>query len=469
MFHRFRQSRSALLSAGLILLASGVDAAVAVPACPALAGWASKYDRAQMWTPNAIGSRTQVPALFAADQTAALFKAPMTAWTEADVKAIRDAVIACRKATKDKELSGAFNGVQSMLAGRVTNLAKDLADARPKVAESMKHLQAEAPSLPLLRFQAALATADTAEGYREAQQALGRLAGPTATAGRQLIAAMRDLPQAEIEQTIAKPASAAVAATRAAVIDGLIGDVQKVPATANGLAALGRMGQTLPQEHGAALGADGLAKVQQAVVQRREAAAEEIATALVAQIGQSSQGFDGFGDIDRRANEAFLPNLPAAQAAKVRAAASARRQALADALLKEAAPMYAALPENQESIDQINRTLAAINAWPPSAASFKPKFQELAQARRAAILTAVNKAEAGPLQGRIYASASGRAKLEFVDGTRVFATQGSATAAGTYTEEKDGRVVLAVNQQSWVMNRVGRQLTGWAEPLTRIK
>jgi len=460
---------SAVAAIGATLAAFSAQAAVTVPACAALDPWAAKYDQTKMWTPNAIGSRTQIPALFAAPETAALFKAPLVAWTVADATAIRDAVLACRRATKDRALSSAYNGVQSGLINRVANFAKDVAQARPRVAQAMAALQTQTATLPLLRFQAALGHAATAKGYGEAQQATQGLSGPPSTAARELLTAMRDLPQAELEETIVKPSAARATAMRADVIANVIADLQKAPATGDGLAMLNRVGQTAPTQYGGALGADGLAAVQKAVAERREAVAAEIATTLVAQIGQSSQGDDGFADIDRRAQEAFLPNLPPAQAARVRDAAQARRQALADTLFKDMSARLAALPETDASLHQVNGALAGIGAWPASAAAFKPKFQELTQARRAAILAAVNKAEAGPLRGRLYASQSGRLKLEFVDATRVFATQGGATAAGTYTEEKDGRVVLAINQQSWVMNREGRQLTGWVEPLARTK
>lgn len=469
MHYRRYVARPAIAAAGLLLAAAGAESAVTVPACAALDPWAAKYDQAQMWTPNAIGSRNQIPALFVAPETAALFKAPLAAWTAADAAAIREAVLACRRATKDRALSSAYNGVQSMLVGRVTNFATALAQARPRVEQTTKALQAEPASLPLLRFQAALGQAGTAKGYGEAQQAIQGLSGPAGTAARELLTAMRDLPQAELEETIVKPAAARAAAMRADVTRAMIADIQKTPATGDGLAMLNRIGQTAPAQYGGALGAEGLGAVQKAVADRREAVAAEIAATLVAQIGQSSQGADGFADIDRRAQEALLPNLPAPHAARVRDTANARRQAVADTLLKDMTAKLAALPETDASLHQVNEALAGIAAWPASAAAFKPKFQELAQARRTAILATVDKAEAGPLRGRIYASQSGRAKLEFVDATRVFASQGGATAAGTYTEEKDGRVVLAVNQQSWVMSREGRQLTGWIEPLTRTK
>jgi hypothetical protein len=176
-----------------------------------------------------------------------------------------------------------------------------------------------------------------------------------------------------------------------------------------------------------------------------------------------------FADIDQRANEAFLPKLTPAQASKVRDAATARRQAMAEVIFKEIQKGLAALPATDPSLKQVDMVIGAINAWPASAASLKPRFQEAAQARRADILAAVNKAESGSMKGRIYESRAGH-KLEFVDGSRIFFGQGGGTSAGTYTEEKDGRVVLTLGQQSTGWRREGRELVGPGDmSLTRSK
>jgi hypothetical protein len=259
---------------------------------------------------------------------------------------------------------------------------------------------------------------------------------------------------------------------RAQVAQGLIADVKKIAATGPGLTAIDQMIQALPRDYGPALGPESLKSVQQALAERRADVTEEIATALVTQIGQSSQSLEsGFTDIDQRANEAFLSRLSPGQAAKVRDAATARRQTVSEIMLKEFQKGLAALPTNETSLKQVDMSLGVFNAWPVNAAAFKPRFQEAAQARRAEILAVVNRAESGSLQGRIYEAASGMLKLEFVDRNRVFASQsGGQATAGTYTEEKDGRVVVTLNQQSSVWSREGRQLKGGSDVvLSRTK
>jgi len=454
--------------AGLVLTAAVAQAEVVIPGCEALGPWALKLDSRDFWQPNAIGSRTQIPRLFAEEEATALFKAPMVAWTEADAQAIRQAVLACRRATKDKAQSGAYNAMQSALSSRVANYVKALPQARADMAAAMQALAAQPPSLPLLRFHAALAQAATREGYGQAQRVAAALPG-AAAAGRDLLAAIRELPEAEIAANVSGPAARAAETMRAGVVEGLLADVGKLPASGDGLATLKRMAELLPREYGDALGEVQLKAVQQAVAERRDAVAREIAAQLVQQIGESSEGMDAFDDIDRRADEGFLPNLPAAEAALVREAAAARRQAVGEPLLGQIEAKLAGLPATDAGLREIDQALAGFDAWPASAGAFKARARQAAAARRDVVLAAVTKAEAGPLRGRVYESEGGGFKLEFVDRTRVFATVGGSTVAGTYTEEADGRVVVSLGGQAPVFRREGRQLVGGDGALNRVK
>jgi pantothenate kinase type III len=461
-----------VLAAGVFLFVTSAHATVTIPDCTTLGRWVLKFDRNALWQPNVIGSRTQIPSLLASEETTILFKKPMVSWTESEAKAIRDSVLACRKAIKDKAESSAYNAVQSALISRVANFANALAQARPKTATALETLKTQPASLPLLRFHVALAEAVTLNGYNQAQRVAGGLPGPAAAAARNLMTAMRELPQDEIVQTVAKPAAATAEAMRAGVVQGLIADVKKTPATSDGLAMLGQMAQVLPRDYGAALGAEALKTVQQAVAERREGVADEIATVLVTQIGQSSQGMDAFADIDRRANLAFLPQLPAPLADKVLAAANARREVVTEKLLKDMTAKFGALPATDESIQAIDReVLPGIRAWPASANAVRPRFEAAATERRKTILEAVTRAERGSLRGRTYASASGEMKMEFVDRTRVFITgPGGQTIAGTYEEEGDSRVlVTAAPNPTMVLTREGKRLVGGPMPLRRLE
>lgn len=75
------------------------------------------------------------------------------------------------------------------------------------------------------------------------------------------------------------------------------------------------------------------------------------------------------------------------------------------------------------------------------------------------------------MRGRVYADASGRMKMEFVDRKRVFLTDHSGqTIAGTYEEEGDSRVlVTAAPNPTMVLTREGKQLVGGPRPLRRVE
>src|SRR5690606_13746546 len=127
-------------------------------------------------------------------------------------------------------------------------------------------------------------------------------------------------------------------------------------------------------------------------------------------------------------------------------------------------------PVEDASIDNLDGpTLAYVRQSLAPAPTLQPLFQKEVATRRAEIIAALDKAEAGALRGRHYADRHGQVKLEFVDRTRIFMTMPDGqTAAGTYTEEKDGRVVVTLPDSSTVLTRTGRRLTGGPVELRRI-
>src|SRR5690606_16606509 len=151
-------------------------------------------------------------------------------------------------------------------------------------------------------------------------------------------------------------------------------------------------------------------------------------------------------------------------------AVRARREEVAGILTARMKDQLKGLDETQASIDAIDReVLPWLKSLPAGTEAMKAQLTELATARRAAILEEVEDDESGSLKGRVYQADDGDAKLEFVDKERVFASIGGQTAAGTYTQEKDGRIVLTVNGQSQVVQREGRRIVGWMSPMLRTK
>ncbi|WP_202614876.1 hypothetical protein, partial [Elioraea sp. Yellowstone] len=263
--------------------------------------------------------------------------------------------------------------------------------------------------------------------------------------------------------------SASIAERRRAigaeVARGLEREIAAMPADPQGLAMLDRLAARPP----GLFEAEQSRAIDAAIASRRAAIREEISATLIAEIGRVPADETGFARLDRMTDRRLLALLTPEQQNAVTAAAAARRMAVADGLFGRFQRELAALPVSEESLDAIDRQmLDAIGLWPSSAASFAPRFEEAATARRAELVTRLNRAESGSLRGRIYEGEG--VAFEFVDRTRVFVKSPLGhTIAGTYTEERDGRVVVTLNNESVVLAREGKRLVGGPARLTRTK
>jgi hypothetical protein len=194
-----------------------------------------------------------------------------------------------------------------------------------------------------------------------------------------------------------------------------------------------------------------------------------VAADALRQIAAVPAAPEGFAALDRLTPLQGLALLPPAEASRLTEAATKRRREIAEAVLPGFRAELARLPASDETLTLIDsEVLGGIAAWPDSAAAEKARFAAVAQERRAAILAAVNRAEAGPLNRRIYEGAEFR--LEFLDGKRVVVTPpGEAPEAGTYGEEADGRVIVTAAGRSIVMTREGRRLVAGPIVVRRVK
>ncbi len=443
------------------------------PSCADMAEWAGRFDRNDEWQPNAIGNRHRFARLFADEETTKRFGKPMVSWTESDVQAVRESVLRCRRETKDRQLSGLYNNIQSALSSRVAKFARASAPARDKARTSMDALAAVPPSPGLLRLMLALADAGTPDGYRKFQQAAGSLPPPAmqaAAPARELASALVHLTSEDIAGIVTTPAGQAAADMRKAVLDQMLADLDKVPVDPNGLVALQRMRQSLARDYADVFAPAERTQLGKAIEARHAAVGDEIADAVIAELGKSSTGLDdAFADIERRSAPQLAKLLTPAQAARIREAVDARRNAVAEPLYEGFAAELAKLPEEQASLERIDAVRAAIGTWPPVAGEQAPRFRKAADERREAILAAINRKEAGSMAGRVYQSSNGREKLEFVDRNRVLVSHGDQTMPAEYVEEKDGRVSITGVNLAVTLTREGRVLRGWSTPLTRAK
>ena len=460
--------------AGLILalgalLPTAAHAEVTIPGCADMDRWATSAQGAPMWSPNEIGSRTSITGHLFTEDATRLFGAPVLDWTVEEAGVVRKAMLDCRKASKDRDLGKAYNYLQSQISSRLSNCLKGLGEGRAAIDKALEGLGAAPASAPLLRFYTLMSKASDKASYDQMNTAANGL-GPQAGIARPLVTALRDLPAEDIRKRVEPRGAERAGAMRQKVSDDLVASAAGIPASGPGLDQITKAQVEFPKTYGAVLEPGQMAAVQKALAERKHAIGAEIVAITVKQVGQSSQGPDAFQDLEQRSNAAILPMLEAGHADAILAAVRARREEVAGILTARMKDQLKGLDETQASIDAIDReVLPWLKSLPAGTEAMKAQLTELATARRAAILEEVEDDESGSLKGRVYQADDGDAKLEFVDKERVFASIGGQTAAGTYTQEKDGRIVLTVNGQSQVVQREGRRIVGWMSPMLRTK
>lgn len=469
----YRHSLFSTIVLATFCLNPPASAQIARASCDSLAAWAAGYQRGAEWRPNPLGSRYWVPALLAAPATAELFGKPMLAWTEAEAGEIVQAMLACERdfaRSRQFEQRNALETMRGWIRNNATAYLRALTAARAAIPASFAALDG-APATPqLLRFYAALARAGTnQQTFNAANQAAGQVQGEPQGHARALIAAVRDLPQAEIGPAVAETANARAAAMRGAVRDALTAEISRLPGNVQSLANLASAPQSTRQHFAGALDPADFAAIDRAIGERRAAIGTEAERQITAEIAAVPTDENGFVAIDRAADERLLRLLPEPNAAKVREAASAQRKKTADALFGPFQQALARLPTTQDGLDAIDGELRpSLAGWPASAAEHRSRFQEALETRRTVILAAVNRAESGAMRGRVYQGSG--VELEFLDRTRVVMKVGGGQAVtGTYTEERDGRVIVTMNNQALVLAREGRTLTGGPVSLRRTK
>ncbi len=464
------------LALSLVLLgaAAPARAAVTLPDCPAMTKWAGGYEKNAKWEPNDLGSRHWFPAIFAAPETAAVFGKPVLDWTPDEAKTIAKALHDCEKAlskAKRYEERNAVSEVRTWASRNVANYLEKSAVARSEYDQALGALAQAEPSPGLLAFYTGMARIGGGrDGYNTAQRATGQLTGDVQKVARAALSSARDLPQAELKDRIGPEAAKRVESQRVAVRDAIAADIARMPASAQGLDALSGMRNALAKDYATVFPREDMTALTGAIGTRETAIGTEIADMMIADIEAASDGMPAFNNIATQVNSPLLRRLPPAQASRVRAAADAKAETVGNALMPAFQKNLADLPVEDASIDNLDGpTLAYVRQSLAPAPAVRTRFEQAVAARRNEIVGALTKAEAGAMRGRHYADRAGRIKMEFVDRTRVFVTAPDGqTAAGTYTEEKDGRVVVTLPNTSMVLTREGRRLTGGPVELRRV-
>lgn len=246
--------------------------------------------------------------------------------------------------------------------------------------------------------------------------------------------------------------------------------VDAVPADVTGLRVLPQLRGPLQGPPGGLAGAAERAAIDAAMASRQEALGAAVAGELLAAIAAAPVESRSFKALDGMSDPQLLGLLAAGDAEAVRAAAAARREAIAAEVYPQLAAELAALDDSEQSLAVIDTVwLPDIQAWPASAEAQRTRFLSAVVERRNAILAALTEAERGPLSGRAYADRGGSTRLEFEDDGRVFVSSaGSQTIVASYEEEGDTRVLVTLPQGTVVFTREGRWLVGGPVQLRRV-
>ena len=328
-------------------------------------------------------------------------------------------------------------------------------------AAALETLAAADGSLPLLSYYLAI----DAGALADANQRANRLPRPAHFAARTVVVALGTPSRAEVAAVVGPAVSARIPTLRRELREVLVGEIQGAEASVRGLQSLVRHAQRAERDYADSLGADEMQRVEAAVAARRAAIGETIRDDIGREVQAIPVSITAFRSLDEVAPPRLLTLLPAAEARKVRETVNERRQRIATELL----PKFAALPETDEALLEIEEViLPELERLPASASGKRQPIERAAKARHAEILAAVTRAEAGPLAGRFYQGPLWT--IEFIGESRVIVTVGSnPPAAGTYEELSDGRVIISFGGESKVFSREGARLISGPIRVHRVR
>jgi len=360
------------------------------------------------------------------------------------------------------------------LPGAERGLARDLVSALPPLPRAeveglSRRAAAELPGL-VARF-----AEDARRGIAEAPGTREEVARLDGLARAVEAAAPAVLPR-PVAAEIAARASARAAELRRVLADRAVAAVGALPASWQAAGDLARFRPeewerpgpfVTPQPWQAdlsALDAEGRARVASAVASRRGAMVEELLAGTLAAIGRARF----LGEINAAVGVFPPPGAPPEAVRRIEQAALERARAVAEASLREIRREMAGQPASQASLDLLDRLLRDAGTPPPPwQAPWRPQVVEIIRARRAEIVAALDRQEAGSFAGRIYEGQGVR--IEFLDARRAVVTRFGAATLVPVEEIGEGRALLAMDGRQVVATREGRRLVGLGPELLRVR
>jgi hypothetical protein len=341
---------------------------------------------------------------------------------------------------------------------------------RPEIAQTSRRV-GEDVTRQMARFTDA-SRRRIAEGpaTREEVVRLGELARAVEAAAPAI------LPQA-LATEIADRVAARQAEIRRVLTDRAIAAVNALPASWQAVSDLGRFRPeewerpgwfVTPQAWQAdlpALDAEQRRHVAAAVAARRDAMVEELLAGTLAGIARARF----LGELNTAIGVFPPPGAPPEAAQRIERAALERAQAIGDASLREFRRELGRMPVEQQTLDELDGLLRDLegNQPKPWLAAWTPRIVELIRNRRAEVVTALNRLEAGSFAGRIYEGQGVR--VEFLNARRAVVSRFGSSSLVAVEEIGDGRVVLMLDGRQVVATREGRRLVGLGPALLRVR
>lgn len=393
-------------------------AQLATPSCPALAQWAEGHVQQEGWRPNALTGRAIFAALLAEPRTTALFGKPVLEWTAEEAQALGPVLQACateQQRARNQAALRALNTLRTQITRDVPRYLAALADARRTIPSALKTIASAEASLPLLSFYLALADIPAAEAHQRANQFAARQPqGPARDAARALVAALRDLPEAEMGPAVHPAAETRIPALRREMRAALVQEIEGVEASANGLRLLDRHAQIAERDYAAALGAAEMRAVEAALIARRAAIGEGIRDDLIRQASEAPltlQGRQQLARFEQQVRQQYPGTIGEAGVVAVVAAIDQRRveigETIRDSIIRQAqsAPLNVGgaqmLDRIQQQALQQQGEVIGRGGLEAVAAAIRDRRLAIAEAVREELLAAIAAAPPTPasLQG----------------------------------------------------------------------
>ena len=450
------------------------DAAIKVPACPALAAWVAKFDANDKVALSQTNRNLWLHGLLLSRDTEQLFGQPALKWTAEDLAAADKQVVACwnearrggpARAAEVKALEG-FRGGAVRQFGGVLQVA---AASDKRIDESLAALLAQPPSRDLLRALAAVGKAQggAAEGWAAANADLGGVPnGPSRQQAAILLVALRDGLTTSGERVFA-PVAKRLDEVRPTAVAEAAAALATPPGTPEGLRALDALLARTKTELGKSLSPADLASLDAAAATRRSAIEDEILAGETTKIAAVPPGLPGLAALQAIQASPIAAALSPPGVATLRQRAAERRDALEDEMLAEETTKLASVPVGPPglaAVQAIQTGPVATALSPPRAATLRQRADE----RRGVIVVGIVDAQIALLE-QFPTTIAGLRDLETYRGNAVRALQTIAPApevarfAEAATARREALGSAIVDQQVAELDRFKGSLVGLSE------